>query len=67
MFSDTQAGAHASAVLYSLIQTAVLNGVEPYAWIRHVLEEIPLAKSVDDYDALLPWNMHPLSVPPTTN
>jgi len=67
LFCDTQAGAHASAVLYSLIQTAVLNGVEPYAWIRHVLEEIPLAKSVDDYDALLPWNMHPLSVPPTTN
>ena len=67
MFSDTQAGARASAVLYSLIQTANLNGLEPYTWIRSVLERLPLAKSVDDYDALLPWNMHPLSVPPTTN
>jgi transposase len=67
LFSDTQAGAHASAVLYSLIQTATLNGLEPYTWIRSVLERLPLAKSVDDYDALLPWNMHPLSVPPTTN
>ena len=67
LFSDTQAGARASAVLYSLIQTANLNGLEPYTWIRSVLERLPLAKSVDDYDALLPWNMHPLSVPPTTN
>ena len=67
LFCDTQAGAHASAVLYSLIQTANLNGLEPYTWIRSVLERLPLAKSVDDYDALLPWNMHPLSVPPTTN
>jgi hypothetical protein len=67
LFSDTPAGAHASAVLYSLIQTATLNGVEPYAWIRYVLEELPLAKSVDDYDALLPWNVHLLSVAPSTN
>ena len=67
LFSDTPAGAHASAVLYSLIQSAKLNGLEPYTWIKSVLEKLPLAKSVDDYDALLPWNMHPLSVTPSLN
>ena len=36
LFSDTPAGAHASAVVYSLIETAKANGREPYAWLRHV-------------------------------
>ena len=30
LFADTQAGAHASAVIYSLVQTAQANGLEPY-------------------------------------
>ena len=64
LFADTPAGAHASAVLYSLIQTAKLNGLEPYTWIKTVLEKLPLANSIDDYDALLPWNLHPVSVVP---
>jgi transposase len=60
LFSNTQAGAHASAVLYSLFETAKANGREPYLWLRHVLERIPNAKTADDFDALLPWNLHPL-------
>lgn len=32
LFSDTPKGAHASALLYSLIETAKANGQEPYAW-----------------------------------
>lgn len=55
LFSDTPKGAHASAVIYSLIETAKANGQEPYAWLRHVLERLPLAKSSADYEALLPW------------
>jgi hypothetical protein len=35
------------------------NGQEPYAWLRHTLERLPLAKSVEDYEALLPWNCTP--------
>lgn len=56
MFSDTTAGAHASAVIYSLVETAKANGVEPYLWLLRVLTDLPAAKSVDDVDALLPWN-----------
>ena len=58
LFSDTPAGAHASAVLYSLLQTAKANDREPYAWLRFVLERLPLAKTVDEIEALLPWNVH---------
>ncbi len=60
LFSNTQAGAHASAVLYSLFETAKANGREPNLWLRHVLERIPNAKTADDFDSLLPWNFHPL-------
>ncbi len=51
-------GAHASALVYSLIETAKANGREPYAWLCYVLERLPLAKTVDEIDALLPWNTH---------
>ena len=59
LFSDTPKGATASAQIYSLIETAKANGQEPYAWLRHVLEHLPAAKSVEDYEALLPWNCSP--------
>ena len=58
LFSDTPAGAHASAVIYSLLQTAKANGIEPYLWLRRVLRELPAAKTVDAVEALLPWNFH---------
>jgi transposase len=57
LFSDTTAGAHASAVIYSLVETAKANGVEPYAWLRRVLRELPAAQTVEEVEALLPWNL----------
>jgi len=59
LFSDTPKGATASAQLYSLVETARANGQEPYAWLRHILERLPAAQSVEDYEALLPWNCTP--------
>ena len=57
LFSDTPAGAHSSAVIYSLVQTAKANGLEPYAWLRRVLRDLPSAKTVEEVEALLPWNL----------
>ena len=57
LFSDTPAGAHASAVIYSLVQTAKANGVEPYTWLRRVLRDLPAAQTVEAVEALLPWNL----------
>ena len=51
---DTVAGANASANLYSLIETAKANGIEPYAYLRTVFTELPQATSVDEIEALLP-------------
>ncbi|UAW63379.1 IS66 family transposase [Mycoavidus sp. HKI] len=61
LFSNTTAGAHASAVIYSLVETAKANGLEPYLWLRYVLHELPAAKTVEDVEALLPWNFNPLT------
>ncbi len=57
LFSDTPAGAHASAVIYSLVQTAKANGLEPYTWLRRVLRDLPAAKTAEEVEALLPWNL----------
>jgi transposase len=56
LFSDTVAGAKASAVIYSLVLTCRACGVEPYAWLRHVLTELPLRTPDADIEDLMPFN-----------
>jgi transposase len=62
LFSDTVAGAKASAILYSLIETAKANGHEPYGYIRYVLTELPKAQTAEDIEALLPYKIDPQSI-----
>lgn len=57
LFSDTPKGAKASAALYSLIETAKANRLEPYAYLRLVFKELPAAQSLEEIEALLPWNI----------
>ena len=57
LFSDTVTGAKASANLYSLIETAKACGVEPYQYLRYIFCRLPLARTADDYEALLPWRV----------
>lgn len=44
LFSDSVAGVKSSASLYSLIETAKANGLEPYAYLRRVYTELPKAR-----------------------
>jgi hypothetical protein len=57
LFADTPAGARASAIYFSLIETAKANGLEPYDYLRGVIEKMPYAETVEDWEAFLPWNM----------
>lgn len=57
LFSDTQRGAAASANLYSLIETAKANGIEPHAYLTHLFTQLPAATSVEHFESLLPWNV----------
>jgi len=54
LFSASVKGVKASANLYSLIETAKANGLEPYAYLRHLFTELPKATTVEDFEALLP-------------
>ena len=59
LFSDTQKGAVASANLYTLVETARANGLNPYAYLKLVFTELPKATTVEHFEALLPWNVVP--------
>jgi transposase len=54
LFADTVHGAKASANLYSLIETAKANGLEPFAYLRYIAEHLPRARSEAEVEALLP-------------
>ena len=54
LFSTSQAGARSSAIIYSIIQTAKANDLEPYAYLRDVLTELPKVTSTEQIEALLP-------------
>lgn len=57
LFCNTPAGARASANLYSLVETAKANGLEPWAYLKRVFGDLPRAQSLEQIEALLPWNV----------
>jgi transposase len=52
LFSDTEDGAEASAILYSLVVTAKVNGINPYAALVKLFTKLPLAKTIEDFECL---------------
>ena len=57
MFADTPKGAVASARLYSLVETAKANGLEPWAYLAKIFEGLPAATTPENIEALLPWRI----------
>jgi len=57
LFSSSVRGVKASANLYSLIETAKANDLEPYRYLKHVFTQLPNAQNYDDIDLLLPSNV----------
>lgn len=57
LFSDTADGAKASAVVYSIMLTCRACGIEPLAYLRHILSELPQRASDADISDLLPFNV----------
>lgn len=58
LFCDTPKGAEASAVVYSMVESAKAHGVEPFAYLQRVLVELPyLGKSLshEELEAFMPW------------
>jgi len=57
LFSNTPQGAHASAAIYSLIETTKANGLEPYWYLKYLFEHLPEAMTSEEFEALLPYNI----------
>lgn len=59
LFCDSQAGARASANLYSLIETAKANGINDYAYLKYLFTQLPTATTDEAVQNLLPWFIDP--------
>ena len=57
LFNKSPAGAESSCGMYSLIETAKQNGIEPLRYLRTLFEKAPHAGSAEDWEKLLPWNI----------
>lgn len=59
LFSNTPRGARASAVIYSIVETAKENGINPYPYLTWLFEELPQLPDLQDLqtlDRMLPWS-----------
>ena len=59
LFCDTPKGAETSAIVYSLVESAKANGIEPFAYLQHILVQLPyLGKthSHEELESLMPWS-----------
>ncbi len=57
LFNNTPRGAYASANLYSLIETAKANNLEPSNYLNYLFTNIPEVESKEKLEKLLPWNV----------
>jgi transposase len=57
LFSNTPKGANSSAILYSLVETAKANKLEPYKYLRYLFAKLPEASTEEDLRQLLPTNV----------
>ncbi|MES2875017.1 MAG: IS66 family transposase [Bacteroidota bacterium] len=56
MFAAVPAGAHASANLYSLVESAKANRIQPFDYLKLIFKELPKVTMLEEYEALLPYN-----------
>ena len=62
LFAGSLAGGERAAALYSVIETAKMNGLEPQAYIADVIAKIAADRPTANWDDLMPWNWQPEQV-----
>ena len=57
LFSDTQEGANASMIIFSMVETSKANGLNPQKYLEFLLEQRPDTNMTDnEIDRLMPWS-----------
>ena len=62
LFSDTPQGAHASARIFSVIETARTHGHHSWKYLSVLLTELPNAQTRSEIESWLPWNVTPQKI-----
>jgi len=57
LFANSVAGANTAATIFSIIETCKHHKVEPYDYLRFVLNALPQCQTIDDYEKLLPYKI----------
>jgi transposase len=55
LFSNTPEGAESSAMYFSIVETAMENQLNPYQYLKYLLEMLPTTKT-NELESLLPWS-----------
>lgn len=61
LFAGSDGGARSWAIVASLIESAKLNGIEPFAYLKDVLQRMVAGHPINRLDELLPWNWKALA------
>lgn len=64
LFSGNEEGAESSCQIFTLIETAKLNGLNPYTYLYRLAETLPRQQAPLDWDSLLPWNLPQAPIDP---
>jgi transposase len=57
LFSGSPEGARSSCFMFSLLETAKQNGLNPYGYLVHVFKRAPYISQNKNWEELLPWNV----------
>ena len=59
LFLGSDTGGERAAIIYTVAETAKLNGLDPEAYIAAVIDRLCRGHTIDRIDELLPWNFKP--------
>jgi hypothetical protein len=57
LFANTESGVQESVVMYSIIETAKENNLDPYKYLTYIFTKAPNLKDTESFEILLPWNV----------
>jgi hypothetical protein len=66
LFLGSDAGGERAAIIYTVAETAKLNGLDPEAYIAAVIDRLARGHTIGRLHELLPWNFKPKAPPVVT-